>query len=165
MKALAHREVHALCRPLVIGDARRLGAPAAIVGLALAVRAIARARARRVSARHRRLHRSRARARGPAVRRDLGRVAGEAAFRFIERAVALALAGEVEAICTAPLNKEALHAAGHRFPGHTELLAQLTGTAEVSMMLMAPRLRVIHVTTHIGLLDAIERIDAASSSA
>jgi len=53
-----------------------------------------------------------------------------------------------------------LHAAGHKYPGHTELLAALTRTPEVSMMLVAPRLRVIHVTTHIGLLDAIERIDA-----
>jgi 4-hydroxythreonine-4-phosphate dehydrogenase len=74
--------------------------------------------------------------------------------------VALTLAGEADAICTAPLNKEALNAAGHRFPGHTEMLAQLTGTREVSLMLMAPQLRVIHVTTHIGLVDAVERIDA-----
>jgi 4-hydroxythreonine-4-phosphate dehydrogenase len=68
--------------------------------------------------------------------------------------------GAAQAICTAPLSKEALHAAGHRYPGHTELLAALTGTPEVSMMLVAPKLRVIHVTTHVGLLDAIERIDA-----
>jgi 4-hydroxythreonine-4-phosphate dehydrogenase len=68
--------------------------------------------------------------------------------------------GAAQAICTAPLSKEALHAAGHKFPGHTELLAALTGTPEVSMMLVAPKLRVIHVTTHIGLLDAIERINA-----
>ena len=91
---------------------------------------------------------------------ELSKACGEAAYRFIERAVALALAGDVDAICTAPINKEALNAAGHRFPGHTEILAQLTGTAEVSLMLMAPGLRVIHVTTHIGLLDAIDRIDA-----
>ena len=91
---------------------------------------------------------------------ELSKACGEAAYRFIERAVALALAGDVEAICTAPINKEALNAAGHRFPGHTEILAHLTGTAEVSLMLMAPGLRVIHVTTHIGLLDAIDRIDA-----
>jgi 4-hydroxythreonine-4-phosphate dehydrogenase len=57
------------------------------------------------------------------------------------------------------LNKQALHAAGHLFPGHTELLAQLSGTPEVSMMLSAPKLRVIHVTTHIGLLDAIAKIE------
>jgi 4-hydroxythreonine-4-phosphate dehydrogenase len=57
------------------------------------------------------------------------------------------------------LSKEALHAAGHIYPGHTELLAYLTGTPEVSMMLSAPKLKVIHVTTHIGLLDAIAKIE------
>ena len=68
-------------------------------------------------------------------------------------------AGEAQAICTAPLTKEALHAAGHNIPGHTELLAHLTGTPEVSMMLVSPKLRVIHVTTHIGLIDAIAQIE------
>ena len=67
--------------------------------------------------------------------------------------------GSVHAICTAPLNKEALYAGGHQFPGHTELLASLTNTDEVSMMLSSPRLRVVHVTTHMGLLDAIEKIE------
>jgi 4-hydroxythreonine-4-phosphate dehydrogenase len=89
----------------------------------------------------------------------LSPLAGDAAFRYIERAVALASANEVDAICTAPLNKEALHAGGHPFPGHTEILAALTHTPEVSMMLMTPKLRVIHVTTHIGLIDAIARIE------
>ncbi|WP_175770820.1 4-hydroxythreonine-4-phosphate dehydrogenase PdxA, partial [Burkholderia anthina] len=70
-----------------------------------------------------------------------------------------AQAGRIEAICTAPLNKEALHAGGHKFPGHTEMLAHLTGVEEVSMMLVAPQLRVIHVTTHIGIIDAIRKIE------
>jgi len=87
--------------------------------------------------------------------------AGEAAYRYIERSVKLALDRSIDAICTAPINKEAMNAAGHRFPGHTELLAALTGTKEVSLTLLAPKLRVIHVTAHIGLLDAIEKIDAA----
>ena len=86
-------------------------------------------------------------------------VGGEAAYRFIAKAVELVQAGEAGGICTAPLSKEALHAAGHKFPGHTELLAHLTGTPEVSMMLVAPKLRVIHVTTHVGLMDAIRRIE------
>ncbi|OGA00938.1 MAG: 4-hydroxythreonine-4-phosphate dehydrogenase PdxA, partial [Betaproteobacteria bacterium RIFCSPLOWO2_02_67_12] len=90
----------------------------------------------------------------------LSPLAGEAAYRYVERAAALALDGAIDAICTAPLNKEALNAAGHRYPGHTELLAELTGTKEVSLMLLAPNLRVIHVTTHIGLLDAVAKIDA-----
>src|SRR5699024_10428912 len=67
--------------------------------------------------------------------------------------------GRAQSICTAPLNKEALHAAGREFPGHTELLAHFTGTEEVSMMLATPTLRVIHVTTHIGLIDAIAKIE------
>jgi 4-hydroxythreonine-4-phosphate dehydrogenase len=90
---------------------------------------------------------------------EVSPAAGEAAYRYIERAAQLALAKEVDAICTAPINKAALHAAGHRFPGHTELLAHLTGTDEVSMMLSTPQVKVIHVTTHIGLLDAIEKIE------
>jgi 4-hydroxythreonine-4-phosphate dehydrogenase len=84
---------------------------------------------------------------------------GEAAYRYVQKAAELAINGTFQAIVTAPLNKEALHAAGHIFPGHTEMLAHFSNTAEVSMMLMAPGLRVIHVTTHIGLLHAIERIE------
>jgi 4-hydroxythreonine-4-phosphate dehydrogenase len=159
MKALAHREVHAIARALVVGDAKHLAAVGRIVRTGLAVRAIAEPDDAAFD---------------PAVVDCvdlplvpentpfgvLSAACGEAAYRFVERAVALALAGKVDAICTAPLNKEALNAAGHRYPGHTEILAQLTGTPEVSLMLMAPGLRVIHVTTHIGLVDAVERIDA-----
>jgi 4-hydroxythreonine-4-phosphate dehydrogenase len=89
----------------------------------------------------------------------LSPVCGDAAYQFVVRAVDLANRGEIDAICTAPLNKEALHAGGHIFPGHTELLAQLTSTPEVSMMLSSPKLKVILVTSHLGLLDAIERIE------
>lgn len=90
---------------------------------------------------------------------ELSPVAGDAAYRYVAKAAELARSGQVDAICTAPLNKEAMHAAGHRYPGHTELLAELTGAPEVSMMLATDRLRVIHVTTHIGLVDAVARID------
>jgi 4-hydroxythreonine-4-phosphate dehydrogenase len=160
MKALAGPQVHGFCRPLVVGDAARLRKAGEIVGRPLPVDAIAEpSQAVHVQGRVACIDL-------PIVPVDLpfGRTsatAGEAAFRFIERAVRIVEAGKAQAICTAPLSKEALHAAGHKYPGHTELLAALTGTAEVSMMLTAPRLRVIHVTTHIGLLDAIERIDAA----
>ncbi|MGH3487625.1 MAG: 4-hydroxythreonine-4-phosphate dehydrogenase PdxA, partial [Actinopolymorphaceae bacterium] len=158
VKALASAEAYAQLRPLVIGDAARLAKAAGLCGLDVTIRPV----------------------KGPSEAAytpgtldcvdlalvpddlpfgELSAVAGEAAYRYIERAVALATAGEVDAICTAPLNKEALHAAGYRFPGHTEILADLTGTPEVSMMLSAPTLRVVHCTTHIGLVDAVERID------
>ncbi|MEL4504624.1 4-hydroxythreonine-4-phosphate dehydrogenase PdxA [Luteococcus sp. H138] len=90
---------------------------------------------------------------------QLSKEAGHAAYEYIAKAAELAMAGDVQAICTAPLNKEALHMAGHNYPGHTEMLAALTNTPEVSMMLSSPQLRVIHVTTHIGLIDAVRKIE------
>ncbi|MFB4419495.1 4-hydroxythreonine-4-phosphate dehydrogenase PdxA [Streptomyces sp. QL37] len=158
MAALGDPDTVLRCRPLVIGDARRLRQAAVLVGGEDTVVAVP----------------------GPGqadwtpgrvnvVDLDLlpadlawGRLsaeAGEAAYRYVEEAARLAVRGEVDAICTAPLNKEALRLAGHTYAGHTELLAELTGVDEVSMMLTTPGLNVIHVTTHLGLLDAVHRID------
>jgi 4-hydroxythreonine-4-phosphate dehydrogenase len=158
MKALSRPEAWEVCRPFVVGDAGRLRAAGEIVGARVEVRTVsgpgdARLRLGTVDC-----------VDLACVPPDLpwgrlSKVAGEAAYRFIVRAVELAQAGQVPALCTAPLNKEALHAAGHVFPGHTELLAHLSGTPEVSMMLATPRMRVIHVTTHIGLLDAVAKIE------
>lgn len=86
-------------------------------------------------------------------------VAGECAYQAISWAVRLAVTGRIDALCTAPINKTAFHAAGYKFPGHTELLAVLTGTPEVSLMMVTNGLRVIHVTMHIGLIEAIARIE------
>ena len=79
-----------------------------------------------------------------------GRLAGAA----IIRAVSMARAGEVAGIVTAPLEKSALYRGGHDFPGHTEMLASLTG-ARVAMMLAAPELRVVLATTHIALREVL----------
>jgi 4-hydroxythreonine-4-phosphate dehydrogenase len=82
---------------------------------------------------------------------------GEAAYRYIAAAVKLALAGEAGAIVTAPINKEALNAAGHHYDGHTGLLAHLTGAKSSFMLLTSERLSAIHVSTHVSLRNAIER--------
>ena len=82
---------------------------------------------------------------------------GEAAFRCVVRAVELARAGRIEVIVTAPLNKEAMHAAGHHFDGHTGLLAHLTGAQSSFMLLASDRISAIHVTTHVSLRDATEQ--------
>jgi 4-phospho-D-threonate 3-dehydrogenase / 4-phospho-D-erythronate 3-dehydrogenase len=158
LKAMAVPEVYEMSRPLVVGDARRLRKAAQIVESKLSVRPIqkpeeASFRLGEVDV-----------VDVPVIPDDLpfgklSATAGDGAFKFIQRAVELAMAGRIDAICTAPLNKEALHAGGHKYPGHTELLAKLAGTEEVSMMLATPKMRVIHVTTHIGLLDAIEKIE------
>jgi 4-hydroxythreonine-4-phosphate dehydrogenase len=88
---------------------------------------------------------------------ELDARAGDAAFRYVERATGLASAGRVGAIATAPLNKEAMHLAGHKYPGHTEILAELTGTKDYAMMLVTDELKVIHVSTHVSLREAIKR--------
>ncbi|MGH3146966.1 MAG: 4-hydroxythreonine-4-phosphate dehydrogenase PdxA, partial [Rubrobacter sp.] len=88
---------------------------------------------------------------------ELDARAGDAAFRYVEKATELASAGRVAAIATAPLNKEAMHLAGHGYPGHTEILADLTGTKDYAMMLVTDELKVIHVSTHVSLRDAIDR--------
>src|ERR687895_1913623 len=88
---------------------------------------------------------------------ELDARAGDAAFRYVERATGLASAGRVGAIATAPLNKEAMHLAGHKYPGHTEILAELTATKDYAMMLVTDELKVIHVSTHVSLREAIER--------
>ena len=158
MKSLAHSDLFERCRPLVIGDVGRLRQAGKIAGINLLINAVATPADGKYKP-------------GtvdvidiPVVPSDLpfGKLSaagGEAAYRFIERAAKLAMDRQVGAICTAPLNKEALHMAGHIFPGHTEMLAHLTGTKEVSMLLVAPKLRVIHVTTHTGLIDAIAKIN------
>jgi 4-hydroxythreonine-4-phosphate dehydrogenase len=83
---------------------------------------------------------------------------GGAAYEYLRRAVELALADEVHAIATAPLNKEAMHLAGFRYPGHTEVLAELTGVRDYAMMLVTDDLRVVHVSTHVALSEAIRRV-------
>lgn len=85
--------------------------------------------------------------------------AGDLAFRCIRRATALALEGAVAAIATAPLNKEALHLAGHAYPGHTELLANLTQTTDYAMVLYTEKLKVIHITTHISLRQFLDTLN------
>ncbi|WP_438764531.1 4-hydroxythreonine-4-phosphate dehydrogenase PdxA [Kushneria sp. TE3] len=158
VKSLAHDSVHQQCRALVIGDARRLRDAAARLGSPVTIVAIESPDQARFE---------------PGIidcidlalipedlpYGEISAVAGDAAYQYIARTVTLTQQGQLDAICTAPLNKAALHAGGHVFPGHTELLAHLTGTEEVSMMLVTPKMKVIHVTTHLGIIDAIARIE------
>lgn len=83
---------------------------------------------------------------------------GEASFRYVERAVAMARSGEIGCIVTAPINKEALNAAGHHYDGHTGMLAALTGAQSSFMLLASERLSVVHVSTHVSLKDAVAKL-------
>ena len=83
---------------------------------------------------------------------------GEAAFSSVKKAIELALAGEIDATITNPLNKEALNLAGYHYAGHTEIYADLTGTKDYSMMLADGDLRVVHVSTHVSIREACDRV-------
>lgn len=157
--ALGDPRIRAICRPIVVGDAAIMEAAGRIVASTLRINSVSGpddaaadptcidvidldniddvdigGRTRGISA-------------------DVGR----AAYEYLERATRLALDGGVAAIATAPLNKEALSLAGWHGVGHTELLASLTGVPEskVAMMLASDRLRVVHVSTHVSLRQAI----------
>ena len=83
---------------------------------------------------------------------------GNAAFVSVVKAIELAMSGDVDATVTAPLNKEALHKAGHNFDGHTEIYAHFTNTKQYAMLLADEFLRVIHVSTHVSLREACDRV-------
>lgn len=158
VKALNEPAVYENCRPFVIGDAKIMRRAETIVGTGTEVAVISNLSEAKFQF-----------GRIECLDLDLlppdlpfGQVsaeAGNAAFRYLEKAIELANNKEIDAICTAPLNKEALHKGGHMYPGHTEILAELTNTKDFSMMLSAPNLKVIHVTTHVGLLDAVKMIN------
>lgn len=82
---------------------------------------------------------------------------GDAAYKYIEKAITDANAGKTAGVVTAPLNKEALHMGGHNFDGHTEIFATLTNTKKYAMMFYGP-LKIMHVSTHCSLREACDRV-------
>ena len=159
LKAITTRAVAASIEPVLVGDpgvwhdtALRLGTRITFTEGAEPAqpRRVAVAATSHLSARYRR----------PGVPRTVsGAVAcGEAAYAAILAAVRMVQSGRAQGLVTAPINKAHVVAAGHDFPGHTELLAELCGGVPVRMMMAGPRLRVVLVTTHLALADVPKRL-------
>lgn len=89
---------------------------------------------------------------------EVSAMAGDAAFQYVKKIIELAMAGEVDATVTNALNKEAINLAGHHYSGHTEIYAQFTGTKKYTMMLAHENLKVVHVSTHVSLREACDRV-------
>jgi len=154
VKALQSPEVAKICVPLVIGDRLALKRALSVCGSTLKIREIdAAGDARAVPE-------------GVIALLSLSQLtetdmlygapsaaAGDAVYRYICHAAGLCLDGQAAAMATAPINKEAMHRAGHDYPGHTELLAELCGTDNFVMMLAGDILRVSLVTIHKALAD------------
>lgn len=156
--ALKRPRVHQICRPLVIGDAGVVRKATGYVGGGIDVRGVTSVADARFD---------------PRVidvfdlknvdldRFELGKVsamAGNAAFEAVRTMIELAKRGDIAATVTAPIHKEALVAAGHHFPGHTEIFAHFTGTSDFTMMLAAENVRVVHVSTHVSLRQACDAV-------
>ena len=159
VKALAQPQIYQICRPLVVGDACMLERALRITGLedirihAVAAPADAEFIPGTIDVLDMRLV--------DAATLPIGQVsaaAGEAAFRYVEKAIALAMADEVDGTVTNAFNKEAINLAGHHFSGHTEVYAAYTNTKKYTMMLAHGDLRVVHVSTHVSLREACDRV-------
>ena len=162
LKALSHQDIFDTARPLVVGDARILERSAKWLGCApLNFEKVMDPSAGGYSP-------------GTIPLLDMGNAdpadcppgvisapSGRAAVEYVNRACDLAMQGQVDAVVTAPLNKAAMNLAGFHFAGHTELLAERTGAKQVSMLLAGPSLRVVHVSTHVSLEEAIRRVTQA----
>jgi 4-hydroxythreonine-4-phosphate dehydrogenase len=154
IKALQAPDVANRCVPLVIGDRVALKRALAVCGSNLKIREIAAAgEARSIPEGTIPLL---AVSRLTEMDMEFGapsEAAGNAVYRYICFATQLCLSGQVAAMATAPISKEAMHRAGHDYPGHTELLAELCGTDNFVMMLAGDILRVSLVTIHEALHD------------
>jgi 4-hydroxythreonine-4-phosphate dehydrogenase len=89
---------------------------------------------------------------------EISAMAGNASFEAVKKVIDLALAGEVDATVTGPINKKSVNEAGHHFAGHTEIYAHFTGTKKYAMLLVEDNMKVIHVSTHVSLRQACDLV-------
>jgi 4-hydroxythreonine-4-phosphate dehydrogenase len=157
-KALALSEIYQLCRPLIVAEAEMVKEAVRFSGLDLKIHAISSPREGLFqlgvldildlknidskSIRHK------------VVSAEYGR----ASFEYVKKVIELALSKEIDATVTGPINKEAINLAGFHYSGHTEIYADLTHTKDYAMMLVHNQFRVIHVSTHVSLREACERV-------
>mgnify|MGYP002388890166 CR=1 FL=1 len=153
VKVLSQRGTFHFCRPIVLGDRNMIERAVRLLGSTIEVHEMETAGEQHY--RHGALNLVPLSAIRP---EEAGYGApspacGRAMYAYIAEAVRLAVRGEVDAITTAPISKKALSDAGYSYPGHTELLAELTGTAHYVMMLAGEKLKVVPVTIHCALRD------------
>ena len=174
VKALCHEDIYSVCRPIVVGDAKMIEQAKRFVGQPeVKIHAVKRVQDAlfipgTIDVYDMELIED------PAAF-PLGEVSiagGRAAFLSVKKVIELAMAGEIDATCTNALNKEAMNKAleagggresdGHtHFDGHTEIYATYTHTKKYTMMLAHHDFRVVHVSTHVSLREAIERVKKA----
>ncbi len=160
-KALGDAGIYSVCRPIIVGDAAVMSNAVNFSNLNLAINAC-----RQVTDGQFNpgtldvldlMNLPMADLRHKTVTADQGR----ASFEYIDRVISLALAGEIDGTVTGPINKAAINAAGFHYAGHTEIYGEKTGTTDFAMMLVDGAFRVTHVSTHVSLREACDRVKKA----
>jgi 4-hydroxythreonine-4-phosphate dehydrogenase len=157
-KALDEADIYALCRPLIIGDAGIMEDAIRFSGLELSIKSCSAVGEGRY------IH-------GNLDVLDLGNLPlselqygvvtpaqGKASFEYVDRVIGLAMDGEIDGTVTGPINKAAINSAGYHYAGHTEIYGEKTGTRDYAMMLADGGFRVCHVSTHVSLREACNRV-------
>ena len=157
IKSLSKPETYAICRPLAVGSVSAIERMAGILGSTMRVRAVDPASAAYVHGTIE-VYDPWGEDLSDLPFKQVTVEGGRSSAEAVIEAAKLVMAGRAAALVTGPIHKEAINRAGYHYAGHTELLADLTGTPGTRMLLVAPSLRVIHNSTHVSLREAIERV-------
>ncbi|CBK79322.1 4-hydroxythreonine-4-phosphate dehydrogenase [Coprococcus catus GD/7] len=158
VKALSDPAIYEKCSPIIIGDAAVMEAAVGIVGKNVKINAVSDVKEAKFEFGIIDVYDMKLVDMDKLERGVVSAMAGNAAFQYVKKVIELAMNHEVDATVTNALNKEAMNLAGHHYSGHTEIYAEYTGTKKYTMMLAHENLRVVHVSTHVSLREACDRV-------
>ena len=158
VKALSDPAIYEKCAPIIIGDAAVMEAAVGIVGKDVKINAVSDVKEAKFEFGTIDVYDMKLVDMDKLERGVVSAMAGNAAFQYVKKVIELAMNHEVDATVTNALNKEAMNLAGHHYSGHTEIYAEYTGTKKYTMMLAHENLRVVHVSTHVSLREACDRV-------
>ena len=158
VKALSDPAIYEKCSPIIIGDAAVMEAAVGIVGKDVKIHAVSDVKEAKFEFGTIDVYDMKLVDMDKLERGVVSAMAGNAAFQYVKKVIELAMNHEVDATVTNALNKEAMNLAGHHYSGHTEIYAEYTGTKKYTMMLAHENLRVVHVSTHVSLREACDRV-------
>ena len=158
VKALLEKKIHQICRPLLVGDAAVFEQIIGLLKLNAKVNAINKVWDAKFEFGNIDVYDLKNVDINKLVFGEISALCGEASFQAVKKVIELALAKEVDATVTGPINKKAINEAGHHFAGHTEIYAHYTGTKKYAMLLVEDKMKVIHVSTHVSLRQACDLV-------
>ena len=158
IKALLNKEIYDICKPLLVGDASVFKYIINKLQLKATINPIKQVKDAKFNFGEIDVYDLNNIDPDKLVFGEISAVAGEAAFQSVKTVIDLAMAGEIDATVTGPINKKSINEAGHHFAGHTEIYAEFTGTRKYAMLLVEDNLKVIHVSTHVSLRQACDLV-------